>query len=102
MQARDARCERAQQRACAGMPDCHEGTPTEGMRQHHCCGERTCTDGVRRHYPPRREGPTEGVSAQVAGIPGSVFMQRDVEGLHEGKNSHHVRPQDQVPPRVQH
>jgi hypothetical protein len=43
-----------------------------------------------------------GVSAQVAGIPGGVFMQRDVEGPCEGKNSHRVQPQDQVPPRVQH
>ena len=35
MQTRDARCERARQKACAGMPGCCEGTPTEGMRQHH-------------------------------------------------------------------
>jgi len=102
MQARDAHHERAQQRVCAGMPDCHEGTRTEGMHQHHCHGERTGTDGVCTHYLPQREGPTVGVSAQVAGIPSGVFMQRDVEGPHEGKNSHCIRPQDQVPLRVQH
>jgi hypothetical protein len=90
MQAQDAHRERAQQRACAGMPDCHEGTLTEGMCRHHCRGERTGTDGVRTHYPPWREGPTVGMSAQVAGIPSGVFMQRDVEGPHEGKNSHRV------------
>jgi hypothetical protein len=84
------------------MPDYHEGTPTEGMWQHHCRGERTGTDGVCMHYLPWQEGPTVGVSAQVAGIPSGIFMQRDVEGPCEGKNLHHIRPQVQVLLQVQH
>jgi len=49
------------------MPGYHEGTPTEGMHQHHGRGKKTRTDGaVRRHYSLRREGPTEGVSVQAS------------------------------------